>query len=107
MPLPRPLKRPPCSRYVIHSKRMEEARHLKGKVALVTGASGFIGTAVARRLSACGAIVHGLSRSYRTGKHCAHWWQNDLSDVAKLREVLQVVKPDFVFHLASMVTGAR
>jgi UDP-glucose 4-epimerase len=86
---------------------MAEAGHLKGKVALVTGASGFIGTAVARRLSSCGAIVHGVSRSHGTSKHCAHWWQNDLSDVAKLRDVLQVVKPDLVFHLASMVTGAR
>jgi NAD(P)-dependent dehydrogenase (short-subunit alcohol dehydrogenase family) len=49
-----------------------------GKTALVTGASGFIGAAVARGLGNAGAIVHGVSRSQRTGGVCARWSQADL-----------------------------
>ena len=80
---------------------------LSGKTALVTGASGFIGAAVARRLGGAGAIVHGVSRSERSGGDCARWWRADLTDLAQVRRLLEAVAPDFVFHFSSMVAGAR
>ena len=80
---------------------------LSGKTALVTGASGFIGAAVARRLGDAGAIVHGVSRSQRTGGDCARWWRTDLTEFAQVRRLLEAVVPDFVFHFSSMVAGAR
>ena len=81
---------------------------MKGKKALVTGASGFIGSPLCRRLAEKGAEVHAVSRNKQPdaeGK--IHWWQADLADPAQVREIMQSVKPDFVFHLASEVTGKR
>jgi nucleoside-diphosphate-sugar epimerase len=80
---------------------------LSGKTALVTGASGFIGAAVARRLADSGAIVHGVSRSQRTGGACGRWWRTDLTDVVQVRRLLDAVVPDFVFHFSSTVSGGR
>jgi nucleoside-diphosphate-sugar epimerase len=74
---------------------------------LVTGASGFIGTALARRLAGEGAVVHGVSRQSRTGGDCVRWWQADLTDAAQARKVLEAVRPDLVFNLGALVTGRR
>jgi UDP-glucose 4-epimerase len=81
---------------------------LSGKVALVTGASGFIGAATARRLQDAGAIVHGMSRRAQAeGGGCARWWQADVTDIAEVRRVLAAVQPEIVFHLAGLASGAR
>jgi len=81
---------------------------LSGKVALVTGASGFIGAATARRLQDAGAIVHGVSRRAQAdGGGCARWWQADVTDIAEVRRVLAAVEPEIVFHLAGLASGAR
>jgi len=81
---------------------------LSGKTAVVTGASGFIGAAVARRLRDAGAIVHGVSRRARTGSEaCTHWWQVDLTQVADVRRVLDATNPDMVFHLAGATSATR
>jgi nucleoside-diphosphate-sugar epimerase len=79
-----------------------------GKKTLVTGASGFIGSHLCRRLADCGAEVHGVSRTRRSpDKTCLHWWQGDLADIATVRDILTSIKPDVIFHLASHVVGAR
>jgi UDP-glucose 4-epimerase len=81
---------------------------LRAKTALVTGASGFIGAAAARRLADAGAVVHGVSRSaHRPGSAVCHWWRVDLTDVAAVRRVVAAVKPDVVLHLAGLVSGVR
>jgi UDP-glucose 4-epimerase len=85
---------------------MSDVSGLAGKTALVTGAGGFIGTALAKRLREAGAVVHGVSRVGRTGD-CLRWWRADLSDIAEVRSLLQAVAPDVVFHCSGMVTGAR
>jgi UDP-glucose 4-epimerase len=81
---------------------------LSGATALVTGARGFIGTAVARRLRDAGAAVHGVSRRPPPPDgHCARWWQADVTEIGDVRRVLDSARPDVVIHLASVVSGAR
>ncbi|WP_188188519.1 NAD-dependent epimerase/dehydratase family protein [Nonomuraea sp. SYSU D8015] len=93
----------------------------KGRRALVTGASGFIGGHLAARLAALEADVHAVSRRAQAAgavsrrAHAAgggdggtvHWHQADLRDQQATAELLAEVSPDVVFHLASEVNGAR
>jgi nucleoside-diphosphate-sugar epimerase len=74
----------------------------------VTGASGFIGANLVRRLQAEGVDVHAVSRrppSPRAGG--ARWWRGDLKDMATVRDLVEAARPDLVFHLAGHVTGER
>jgi nucleoside-diphosphate-sugar epimerase len=79
-----------------------------GRTALVTGASGFIGTALCARLQSVGAKVHGISRRHLpSGAQGMQWWQSDLVDAGDVRRIVEAVRPDFIFHLASHVAGSR
>jgi nucleoside-diphosphate-sugar epimerase len=79
-----------------------------GEKVLITGASGFIGSHLCRRLYQTGIELHAVSRAKRPAhEDKLQWWQGDLSDSATARDVVQAVKPDVIFHLASHVMGAR
>jgi nucleoside-diphosphate-sugar epimerase len=79
---------------------------LAGRKALVTGASGFIGSRLCQRLVRERAEVHGVSRSQRTSS-VIQWWSADVCDTESLLALVREVKPDFIFHLASHVSGSR
>ena len=81
---------------------------LAGSRALVTGASGFLGSNLCRRLGAEGAEVHAVSRTRREGQaqNGPHWWQCDAADAVAIHELLSQIKPDIVFHFGGMVTAA-
>jgi UDP-glucose 4-epimerase len=75
---------------------------------LVTGASGFIGPHLCRRLCNLGTEVHGVSRAPQgIDRTPMRWWQADLADPSVARSVFEQVKPDIVFHLAGQATGSR
>jgi nucleoside-diphosphate-sugar epimerase len=79
-----------------------------GTRALVTGASGFIGRALVRRLVADGHEVVATSRhqpAAPTGTE--QWVLADLLDPGAVRRLVQEVGPDVVFHLAALVSGTR
>ena len=81
---------------------------LTGRRALVTGASGFIGSALCRCLSQAGMEVHGVSRVERGATdHCSRWWSCRLDDIESVRNLFKTLKPDYIFHLASHVAGTR
>jgi nucleoside-diphosphate-sugar epimerase len=81
---------------------------LAGRRILVTGASGFIGSCLCRRLLQNGAALHGVSRKKQTNDtNSMTWWQGDLSEISAVRNIIGEIKPDIVFHLASHVVGAR
>lgn len=81
---------------------------LSGRRALVTGASGFIGKALCRRLMQHGVEVHGVSRTTRTPESpITRWWQCSLEDLNAVHTLLEVAKPDLIFHLASNSAGSR
>lgn len=75
---------------------------------LVTGASGFLGVHLCERLRTAGAELHAVSRSdQEPGKSGVRWWRGDLADAEAAERLLGSVRPDYVFHLASEVSGAR
>lgn len=83
-------------------------QELEGRSVLVTGASGFIGAHLARRLAALGAEVHGTSRGAELPDGVfASRVRGDLADAELVRRLVADTRPDVVFHLASRVTGSR
>ncbi|MEV4074764.1 NAD-dependent epimerase/dehydratase family protein [Nonomuraea fuscirosea] len=75
-----------------------------GTRALVTGATGFIGSHLVRRLTELGAETHAVSRRPQ-GRES--WHTVDLTDAAATAKLVAQVEPEVVFHLAGEVTGAR
>jgi nucleoside-diphosphate-sugar epimerase len=74
---------------------------------LVTGARGFIGSHLCRRLLEAGAVVHGTTAHDVVAGDAGYTLQRvDLARLDDVRAHLNRVNPDVVFHLASHVTGA-
>ena len=79
-----------------------------GQSVLVTGATGFIGAHVCRRLGEAGAQVHGVGRRPTAQiSGMARYHAGDLADASFVERVLEEARPRCVFHLASHVVGAR
>ena len=79
----------------------------RGQKILVTGANGFIGSHLCRRLCQDGAEVHAVYRSKRPADvEGPQWWQADLADLAEVRKIGRATRPEVIFHLASHVKGA-
>ena len=79
---------------------------LRGRIALVTGASGFIGSALCVRLRDAGAVVHAVARRRPEGADDG-FHTGDLADASTVDAVVEAVRPDVIFHLASHVSGSR
>ena len=84
------------------------ARTYRGARVLVTGAGGFIGLHLARRLAEAGATVYGADRLPRPrGLPVARWFRADVAEAGPADRLFVRARPEFVFHLASHVTGTR
>jgi nucleoside-diphosphate-sugar epimerase len=78
-----------------------------GQKVLVTGASGFIGTHLCRRLVDAGAEVHALSRRPPSGDRSPlNWWEGDVAEIELVRTLFRKIQPETIYHLASHVMGA-
>jgi nucleoside-diphosphate-sugar epimerase len=83
--------------------------NLRGARALVTGATGFIGAHLARRLTAEGAQASAfrrvdsetLRRLSSLRKVEADWHQVDLRTYGAVASTVRAIRPDVVFHLAA------
>ena len=82
-------------------ERARTAPTLADKTVLVTGASGFIGGSMCRRLAGNGAEVHAVSRTACEDLPAGvRSWQVDLGDSDRVGRLFREVKPAVVFHLA-------
>jgi len=93
------------------------------KKVMITGARGFIGSALCRKLLTFGVEVHAVSR--RPSSQARHWrsgsaggvdqgagaplvqWTADLVELEAVRALTKTIRPDVTIHLASQVTGSR
>jgi UDP-glucose 4-epimerase len=83
-------------------------RSLHGRRALVTGASGFIGTHLLEQLRDDGVEIHAVSRHVPpTSDPQTTWHELDLTDPDAVRRVVGNVVPEVVFHLAGDSRAAR
>ena len=80
---------------------------MTGRRVLVTGAGGFLGRHLCRRLSAAEAEVHAVSRR-PAAPHAAaaRWWAADMATEHEARALIQAVKPDTVFHLGGLTDAS-
>jgi UDP-glucose 4-epimerase len=86
---------------------MTSANDLAGKVALVSGATGFIGSNLCRELQSRGARVYGAGRRDPSGLETGIEYEPiDLTAPGAARELMRAVRPHLVFHLASHVQGS-
>src|SRR4026209_261883 len=73
---------------------------------LITGASGFLGSHLRRRLSEAGAQIDAVSRRARASDDTGvRWWQADMADFESTRSLLLQTKPDVIFHLSGLATA--
>src|SRR5438067_6830568 len=77
-----------------------------GSTAVVTGGAGFIGSRLCDLLQLCGWEVHSASRRAEGPEGATCHWQVDFTDVRATRAPPEQTRPDHVFHLASLVSGA-
>jgi dihydroflavonol-4-reductase len=79
------------------------AFHMKNADVLITGASGFIGSAVAHKLVASGYSVRALVRPSSPRRHIAgldlEFCEGDLGDETSIKRAMQNV--EYVFHVAA------
>jgi nucleoside-diphosphate-sugar epimerase len=79
----------------------------EGRRCLVTGARGFLGSALCARLSEHRAVVFPSGRGAAPAGAADRWHDCDVGDPDAVGRVFASVRPDTVFHLAAPVTGSR
>ena len=77
-----------------------------GLTAVVTGGAGFIGSRLCDLLRLSGWEVHSASRRAQGPAAATRHWRVDFTDARSTRELIEQTRPDHVFHLASVVSGA-
>src|SRR4051812_5326581 len=74
---------------------------------LITGASGFLGSHLSRRLTEEGAEVHAVSRKPRdSSSGSLRWWSGDMAEISSVRDIFNAVRPDVLFHLSGVATAS-
>lgn len=84
---------------------MRQVTSLQNLRVLVTGASGFLGQHLCRRLLDMGSEIHATSRKGQVTNTAGQpvWWQADMADIAEARRLFSTIRPDVVYHLAGSV----
>ena len=76
---------------------------LAGERVVITGASGFLGSHLCRRLLQQGSSVDAISRFPRNSNcDSLRWWRGDVADAETALNLLRQLKPDVIFHLSGL-----
>ncbi len=81
---------------------------LSGKRILITGASGFIGAHLTRRLAGLGIEVHAVSRTAQDESHWpvgVKWYVCNLENREETNSLFRSLRPDIVYHLSGLASG--
>jgi UDP-glucose 4-epimerase len=79
-----------------------------GKIILITGATGFIGSHLAKRFCEMGAIVHCISRIQKESEEeNMIWWRGSFEDYSTVEMLIKKIKPEIIFHMAGSVTASN
>ena len=85
-----------------------DSSKLNNKAVLVTGARGFIGSAVCKVLKACGAAVYGVGRSGVDAEFDGITYSAiDLEDAVATTRLIEELNPDYLVHLAGCSIARR
>ena len=79
---------------------------MKNSRALVTGASGFLGSHLSARLASEGVVVHASSRMPQNDRPDYRWWIGDLSDIAFARSICKEAQPEVIFHFSGLTSAS-
>ncbi len=74
---------------------------------LITGASGFAGSHLARACTDAGEAVIGISRSGQIPEGCGEGRAVDLTDLDTVRHQVRSVQPEVIYHLAALSSVGR
>jgi nucleoside-diphosphate-sugar epimerase len=74
---------------------------------LVTGATGFVGRALCRRLATNGRLLHCLVRRESGIRTNMVEYVGDIADARFVSSAVAAIRPRTIFHLAAHVTGSR
>jgi len=77
----------------------------KNKKVLITGAEGFIGRHLIDALLGYRTEIHGIyfKKLNKNISGKVFWYKVDIRNKEKLRQLVQKIKPDFIFHLAALL----
>ena len=78
-----------------------------GTRVLLTGGTGFIGRHLLARLAAAGVEIHSTTRGAAPADLPGSWHSLNWADPAAVDALVEKVRPEVVFHLASHVAGSR
>src|SRR5262245_37791174 len=77
-----------------HRMTLLHSLEWRGRSCVVTGAAGFIGTALCRELAARGAQVHGWSRKRHDDRVLTSWHECDVTDEARVAQLVASLRPE-------------
>ena len=98
---------------IFYEKYSATKKIFKNKKILITGHTGFKGSWLTTIFVLLGAKVYGISKGYPTKFYKSLKFKNvknyifDLRDLNKTKKTVNLIKPDFVFHLAAQAIVSK